>query len=88
MFQGARALLFKDGIFEKSHYCVVEYLRHNYLAKGKLEQKHKHWLDTYRIERHSTFYGLEKVEVSEDDAKMALEAAVEFLKPVRKLSAE
>ncbi len=27
MFQGARALLFKDGITEKSHYCVIEYLR-------------------------------------------------------------
>ncbi|MCD4842461.1 MAG: HEPN domain-containing protein [Methanosarcinales archaeon] len=39
MFQGARALLFKDGIIEKSHYCVVEYLKENYLKTGKLDQK-------------------------------------------------
>jgi uncharacterized protein (UPF0332 family) len=63
MFQGARALLFKDGILEKSHYCVVEYLKRNYVQSGKLQQNHIHWLDTYRIERHETLYGLEKMDI-------------------------
>ncbi len=30
MFQAARALLFHDGVVEKSHACVVAYLREKY----------------------------------------------------------
>jgi uncharacterized protein (UPF0332 family) len=30
MFQAARALLFHDGVIEKSHACVVAYLREHY----------------------------------------------------------
>jgi len=40
MFQGARALLFKDGCVERSHYCVVEYLKRHYVQSGKLDQSH------------------------------------------------
>jgi uncharacterized protein (UPF0332 family) len=85
MFQGARALLFKDGIFEKSHYCVVEYLKRNYVRSGKLQQNHIHWLDTYRIERHETLYGLEKMDIREEDAQNAITSAKEFLKAINEL---
>lgn len=81
MFQGARALLFMDGIFEKSHYCVIEYLK----EKGKLDQSFIHWLDTYRIERHDTLYGLEQMEIEEYDASTSIENARKFLETVRKL---
>lgn len=86
MFQGARALLFKDGIFEKSHYCVFEYLKRNYLKSGKLDQSHIHWLDTYRIERHETLYGLEEMDVEENDATEAIKTAKDFLVAIRKLA--
>lgn len=86
MFQAARALLFKDGIVEKSHYCVIEYLKRTYVQKGILDQSHIHWLDTYRIERHETLYGLEKMEVKENDAKTAIIAARDFLEAVRSLT--
>jgi uncharacterized protein (UPF0332 family) len=86
MFQGARALLFKDGIFERSHYCVVEYLKRNYLKSGKLDQSHIHWLDTYRIERHETLYGLEKIEIKEIEASEAIKIARDFLEVIKKLS--
>lgn len=86
MFQGARALLFKDGIFEKSHYCVIEYLKHNDVRSGKLDQSHIYWLDTYRVERHETLYGLEKIDVKESDANAAIKSAKDFLEAVLRLS--
>ena len=85
MFQGARALLFKDGIIEKSHYCVIEYLKKNYVQSGKLNQSHIHWLDTYRIERHETLYGLENISVNEKDASNAITSARTFLDAIRRL---
>ncbi|CAG0950412.1 hypothetical protein METP2_00175 [Methanosarcinales archaeon] len=86
MFQGARALLFKDGFVEKSHYCVVEYLKRHYVKIGKLDQSHIHWLDTYRIERHETLYGLEKMDIQEKDANAAIISAKEFLEAIRRLA--
>ena len=53
MFQAARALLFLDGIIEKSHACVVLYLRENYATT--LGHDRISWLDTYRLERHESF---------------------------------
>ena len=64
MFQAARALLFKDGIFERSHACVVEYLRVNYTKKHILDINYVNWLDSLRVERHETLYGLELIDVS------------------------
>jgi len=37
-FHAARAVLFRDGIREKSHYCVEQYLG-TYVASGKLDNK-------------------------------------------------
>jgi uncharacterized protein (UPF0332 family) len=85
MFQGARVLLYKDGITEKSHYCVIEYLKQNYVQSGKLNQSHVYWLDTYRIERHETLYGLESIVVNEKDACEALKSATGFLKEILRL---
>jgi len=88
MFQSARALLFKDGFVEKSHYCVVEYLKRHYVRIGKLDQSHIHWLDTYRIERHETLYGLEKMDIQEKDANAAIISAKEFLEAIMRLTGE
>jgi len=86
MFQGARALLFKDGCVERSHYCVVEYLKRHYVQSGKLDLSHIHWLDTYRIERHETLYGLEKMDITEKDANAAISFAKDFLETIRRLT--
>ena len=62
MFHAARAIFFKDGIIEKSHVCVVAYLGDNYsseLGKDKIS-----WLDTYRLERHESFYGLDELSMN------------------------
>ena len=43
------------------------------------------WLDTYRLERHESFYGLEKSIIDEDEAKDALEKSEKFLELVRQI---
>ncbi len=77
MFQAARALLFKDGVIEKSHACVVAYLRENYTTA--LGQDRINWLDTYRLERHESFYGLEKSTMDKQEAEDALDKSKRFL---------
>jgi len=83
MFQAARALLFHDGVIEKSHACVVTYLREHY--SSTLGQDKINWLDTYRLERHESFYGLEKSNVDEHEAEDALEKSEKFLETVQQI---
>ncbi len=53
MLNLARAVLFSDGIKEKSHYCTIEFIRYHYFDYyGDLVDK----LDTLRRERHLSLY--------------------------------
>ena len=70
----------------KSHYCVVEYLKENYLKTCELEQKLIHWLGTYRIERHETHYGLEHLQISAHDESTAIDSVKTFLDAVKRLA--
>lgn len=79
MFQAARALLFKDGIFERSHACVVEYLREFYVKKHILGVNFVAWLDTLRVDRHETLYGLDIKEVSREEAEDSYSKALKFV---------
>jgi uncharacterized protein (UPF0332 family) len=83
MFQAARALLFKDGIVEKSHACVVAYLQDMYASS--LGQDKINWLDTYRLERHESLYGLERSNANEAGAKDAIDKSERFLEAVMML---
>lgn len=74
MFHAARALLFKDGIKERSHECVPKYLKEKYKDMGM----YANVLDTYRRFRHSAIYGLDVV-LDEDEERTALNSAKEFL---------
>ena len=58
MFHSARAILFRDGYREKSHYCVARYLEEKYVKTGKLERKWVELLDYYREMRHNNQYDL------------------------------
>lgn len=85
MFQAARALMFQDGVFERSHACVVEYLKVNYTKKHKLDINYVNWLDSMRVERHETLYGLELIDVSKEEAEDALSKGLKFLEKVTDL---
>ena len=80
MFHSARAILYKDGIQEKSHICIVLYLREKYshIIPYYLLQS----LDAFRKERHEALYGLE-YEATMKDAGLAIKDAEEFLKIVK-----
>ncbi len=83
MFHSGRALLFNDGIIEKSHYGLYIYLSEKY--SDKLEQRFLNELNALRLERHEVFYGLEKTEIEKAETKSAVETAEFFLKSVKTL---
>jgi len=84
MFHAARAILFRDGIVEKSHICLIEYLKEAYVNTGKLSEATVNALDMLRIDRHETLYGLE-TKSNKKEAEYSLEKAREFLATVKKL---
>jgi uncharacterized protein (UPF0332 family) len=80
MFHAARGLLFKDGVKERSHVCIPIYIKGRYPQLGKFADI----LDSYRIFRHRTVYGLE-VLIDRAEAEEALGTAKEFIKGIEKL---
>jgi uncharacterized protein (UPF0332 family) len=83
MFHAGRALLFKDGIKERSHYGLYVYLKEVY--KEKLEPRFINELNTLRLERHEILYGLEEIEVKESEALETISTAKDFINAVEKL---
>ena len=80
MFHAARALLFRDGIKERSHLCTVSYLRETYPRLKRLANQ----LDSYRRNRHNTLYGLDFL-ISDDEAHQAVKDAELFYKQIRNI---
>ena len=80
MFHAARALLFRDGIKERSHLCTVSYLRETYPRLKRLANQ----LDSYRRNRHITLYGLDFL-ISDDEARQAVKDAELFYKQIRNI---
>lgn len=67
MFHAARALLFRDGIKERSHLCTISYLKETYPRLKRLANQ----LDTYRRNRHNIIYALDFL-ISDDEAHQAI----------------
>lgn len=87
MFHVAKAILFRDGVREKSHKCVVVYLKEKYGKRGIIPLNLIHSLDSYRIERHDIVYGFDFI-ATKDDAEVAIEDAKEFINVVEKILSE
>lgn len=87
MFHVARALLFKDGYKERSHYCLYRYIAERY--KYKLEAKYINELNSLRLIRHSVLYGDEENltirEVQQSEAESSIKTAEGFLQAVKKI---
>ena len=86
MFHSARAILFKDGIREKSHYCIARYLE-KYVKSNILEEKWVLLLDRIRDIRHMDQYTLQHY-ATEEEAFSALKSAKTFVSRMKKLSSE
>ena len=86
MFHCARALLFRDGYKERSHYALYVYLKDKY--RNKIEMKYINELNNLRTIRHKIIYGDENLnirEVQESEVESAIKTAEGFLKTVSKL---
>lgn len=78
MLHCARALLFKDGVKERSHLCIVSYIREKYHDLRSLSNQ----LDAYRRNRHNTLYALDFL-ISDYEAVQAIKDAEEFYKKIK-----
>ncbi len=81
MFHAARALLYKDGIQEKSHFAISVYLKEKYSSKIPLPVIN--FLEIHRTERHEAMYGLEYTP-EKQDAELSLKDAEIFLREIKK----
>ncbi len=80
MFHAARGLLYRDGVKERSHICVVSYLRETYPNLKRLSNQ----LDAYRRNRHNTLYALD-VLISDDEAHQAIKDAELFYEQINNI---
>ncbi len=87
MFHAARALLFRDGFKEQSHYALYIYIKEKY--GSKLEMKYISELNSLRSIRHNVLYGnpedVTPREVLEAEAESALKTAAGFISAAKKL---
>ena len=84
MFHSGRALLFRDGFKERSHFAVYIYTSEKY--SNKIERKYLSELNSLRLQRHDLMYGLEKnIEVQESDADTTIKMAEGFLQAIQKI---
>jgi len=78
MFHAARAILFRDGIKERSHECIPVYIVEKYPELETLANI----LDSYRRFRHDAIYGLDFAK-DEKEARASLETSKEFLEKIK-----
>ena len=80
MFHAARSILFRDGVKERSHLCVISYIQEMYPQLKRLANQ----LDAYRRNRHNTLYALDFL-ISDDEAQLAIEDAENFYKQIKNI---
>ncbi len=85
-FHAARAVLFRDGIREKSHYCIEVYLE-TYVKSGHLEEQWITLFSRMRTQRHENQYGFGPDPTAEEVAS-AIEYGNRFLARIRALIAD
>ncbi len=77
MFHAARAILFRDGFKERSHICLIEYVREKYPYLNEFVKV----LDIYRESRHAALYGID-VNFIKEDATYGMKVAEKFIERV------
>jgi len=82
MFHISRALLYRDGIQEKSHFAIYIYLKEKY--SDKIPSHIINLLNIHRTERHEAMYGLE-YKPEKQDAVTAVEDAKTFINEIEKI---
>jgi len=83
IFHSARAILFRDGVREKSHYCIARYLE-KYVEEDTLEEEWVILLDRMREIRHMDQYTLH-YHATEEEATSSLNSATKFVQRMKLL---
>ena len=83
VFHGVKALLYQDGVKEKSHVCVSLYFKEKYI--NQVPNAQLDLLDRLRDVRHESQYGLEEVMLDPDQIKHWLEEAKDLLEVIEKV---
>ena len=84
MFHSSRAVLYRDGYREKSHYCIARYLEEKYVKTGKLEARWVDLLDHARERRHESQYDVVFI-TSKQEAEQSLRTARDFVDRLKRL---
>ena len=87
VFHAARSLLFKDGIKERSHFCLQKYLEEEYAKSKRLSAGQTALFDILRSLRQEVQYGVAKVEF-EENLDAILEQTGQFVKKCKTLLTE
>lgn len=82
LLSASKAVLFNDGIREKSHICIVRYLEAEHIER--LGPQTIKLLDSFREERHEVQYSA-SFRATELQAKEIVEFAGEFLAKTEKI---
>ncbi|MFH1072242.1 MAG: HEPN domain-containing protein [Nanoarchaeota archaeon] len=65
-FHCARALLFHDGLKERSHYCIARYIEEVYVGKKRLDIRFLNAFETIMSIRNNAQYSTEEITIEED----------------------
>lgn len=80
-FHAARAVLFRDGVREKSHYCIGIYLE-KYVQAGKLEEDWILMFNRLKNKRHENQYSFGAVP-ADDEIQTAIDEGEKFIDRIR-----
>jgi len=83
VFHAARAVLFRDGVREKSHYCIGLYLQ-RYVEEGSLEEDWPMLFDRIRSVRHADQYSF-MAKPTEEEVQAGIDLAEKFIERMEKL---
>lgn len=83
-FHAARALLFRDGVKERSHYCVCKYIEEKYQLQELVTMQHAVILDSLRSKRNDIQYSLQAPEL-EEDLNEIFDQVTDFLERVKEI---
>jgi uncharacterized protein (UPF0332 family) len=86
VFHSARAVLFRDGVREKSHYCIGLYLQ-RYVEKGALEVEWPMLFDRIRSIRHAEQYSFQAKPTAEE-VQAGIDLAGRFMERMERLLRE
>lgn len=86
VFHSARAVLFRDGVREKSHYCIGLYLQ-RYVEENALEAEWPMLFDRIRSVRHADQYSFQAKPTAEE-VQAGIDLAGRFLDRMERLLRE